>query len=68
MVSDDRTPAEKTIRRLKDEVMRLTDVLSQIDGGDHPCQDEALLRQWAYECITLGRSADMLSKKLRDSS
>lgn len=37
------------------EVERLNGWLARIDGGDHPCQDESTLRQWAYEARTLHR-------------
>ena len=47
---------------LRDDRDRLLGVLQRIEGGDAPCQDEALLRQWAYDAITLDRSADELSE------
>lgn len=34
---------------------RLADWLLRIDGGDHPCDDAATLRRWAYEAVTLRR-------------
>lgn len=43
------------------EADRLRGVLQRIEGGDAPCTDEAKLRQWAYEALTLGRSVDELS-------
>jgi len=44
-------------QRLRAEVERLTAWLRKIDGGDNPCLDEAVLRQWAYDAVTLGREA-----------
>lgn len=41
--------------RAEKEVARLRAWLLRIDGGDHPCTDEAKLRQWAYEAVTLGK-------------
>jgi len=43
------------------ECDRLKGVLSHIDGGDNPCLDEARLRMWAFEGVTLGRSVEELS-------
>lgn len=37
---------------------RLADWLLRIDGGDHPCDDAATLRRWAYEAVTLRREVD----------
>lgn len=36
---------------------RLSAWLRRIDGGDAPCTDEAQLRQWAYDAVTLGKPA-----------
>ena len=45
------------VERLRHEVDRLQRWLQRISGGDYPCQDEAQLRRWAYEAVTLGREA-----------
>jgi hypothetical protein len=45
------------LARCRAEVDRLTGWLRAIDGGDKPCRDEAQLRQWAYQALTLGRPA-----------
>ena len=50
-------------KRLREECERLSGVLQAIDGGDCPVTDEALLRQWAYEAITLGKGVDDLSPR-----
>lgn len=49
-------------RALQEELARLRGVLQRIDGGDSPCTDEAKLREWAYEALTLGRGAEELSE------
>ena len=53
--------SEENVARLLAEIERLQGVLQRIDGGDHYCTDESKLRQWAYEGLTLGRSAEDLS-------
>jgi hypothetical protein len=47
--------------RAAENAERLGGVLHLIGGGDSPCRDEAKLRQWAYQALTLGRSAEELS-------
>lgn len=41
-------------KTLHSENERLRSWLCMIEGGDTPCRDEAQLRQWAYEAVTLG--------------
>lgn len=55
----------KRTHELGDELQRLSGVLARIEGGDHPCTNESLLRQWAYEALTLGRGVTELSKETR---
>lgn len=43
------------VDRLGAEIDRLAAWLRCIEGGEDPCRDEARLRQWAYEAVTLGR-------------
>ena len=40
---------------------RLAGVLARIDGGDNPVDNAAVLRRWAYEGLTLGRSQEELT-------
>lgn len=50
-----------TLTRERDEAIRERERyrawLSHIDGGSAPCTNEAQLRQWAYEAVTLGHPA-----------
>jgi hypothetical protein len=39
------------------EAHRLQAWLKHIEGGDYPCTDEILLRQWAYDATTRGKTA-----------
>lgn len=55
------TQADAGVGRIAEERDRLLGVLEHICGGDRPCTDESKLRQWAYEAVTLGRSAEDLS-------
>ena len=44
----------KRLAALEAENRRLKDWLLKIEGGDNPCTDERVLRQWAYNAVTLG--------------
>lgn len=43
---------------LAKEVDRLRGWLVKIEGGDNPCENADLLRDWAYRAITLCREVE----------
>jgi hypothetical protein len=49
--------------KLRADNERLRAWLLRIDGGDNPCFDQAQLRRWAYEAVTLGHAIAAAEEK-----